>query len=230
MVSLELVSQNMGQIEHKINTKAFQNFAKSNNFIWKKLNQLHFKSSTMEECNEDNLQKRTYFLIPLMYVDEDKSELEIDYECIQRICIGAQGRLNGKEWITKMKPSSLKHELIEIKAFSFGNKNKLCISHGIHKKRYKENKQRKQNSQKDKPKTRNGIEEKEDSQSMISDKEWETRSVKSFCNESVVNRWSAMRAAGRRKLNDTPCNLDKNVILAMTEDPFIQVKFRLNHR
>ena len=223
VVSLELIKQSNEQIEHKITLKAFENIAKSNNFIWKKLNQLSPGSEALEECNEDVLQRRSYFIIPLKYCDDDEDELEMDYESIKRIVFGAKYKLNGQEWVNKMKPSTLKNELVEYKGL-IAKKNRLYISYGIHKDRYKENKQIKREKSNQSLKSDDSKDESiatyndDDDQSDI-------MSVKSFCNESVVKRWSAMKAAGKMKLkSDKKSNFDKNVILTMTEDPFIQVK------
>ena len=120
VVSLEIISEE--QPVHRITDDAFKKIQISNKFIWNTLD----GSKSLEECKEHS--PRNYFIVPLMYVN-DQTEIEMDYDSIQRICFGAKQELNGQEWVNKIKPSRLKNSLVQYK-------NELCISYGIHKDLY----------------------------------------------------------------------------------------------
>lgn len=195
VVSLELIS--MEQPMHKINKTAFEHIQLSNKFIWNKLN----GAKPFVECKE-NSQRRKYFVVPLRIVSGN--EMEIDYDTIKRICWGSSRKLNAQEWINKIKPSRLKHGLVQFK-------NELCISYGIHNDLYLKNKEIKV----DEP-INEIIAEPKDDQSDV-------RTVKSFCcNESVEGRFEDMGAGGRKKLRK-----EKNVILTRTINPEIGVKCKI---
>ena len=209
MVSLVMIPQNMEQIEHKITERAFRDIQASNVFIWKKLNQLAPNAKPLQELDKNNQQNRTYFIVPLIYADIDQKELEIDYDSIKAICLGSLATLNGKQWINKIKPSALKYELVEYKSLTNSKKNQLYISYGIHKDRHKQIKE-------------------EQKEIIPDDDESDAESVATYvtyANSSVMNRFNAFNAAGKKKLNPrSPINAAKEVILTMREGESITVK------